>query len=177
MSDVVVNIASNEGFGLSGAEALVTKTPIINNVTGGLQDHMRFEDENGDWVNFTTDIPSNHDGTYTKHGVWAYPVYPSNRSIQGSPMTPYIFDDRVDFRDVAKGMSYWYNMEPNVRESYGEAGYDWAIGSESNMSAKNMSSLMIKCIEDCFENWTPRKRFTLYKSLIKNKITKPGVIS
>ena len=177
MSDVVVNIASNEGFGLSGAEALVTKTPIINNVTGGLQDHMRFEDENGDWVNFTTDIPSNHDGTYTKHGVWAYPVYPSNRSIQGSPMTPYIFDDRVDFKDVAKGMSYWYNMEPNVRESYGEAGYDWAIGSESNMSAKNMSSLMIKCIEDCFENWTPRKRFTLYKSLIKNKITKPGVIS
>jgi glycosyltransferase involved in cell wall biosynthesis len=75
MADVTVNIASNEGFGLSGAESLMTGTPIINNVTGGLQDHMRFEDERGDWIEFTTDIPSNHDGTYKKCGKWAKPVF------------------------------------------------------------------------------------------------------
>jgi len=177
MSEVVINIADNEGFGLSGAEALVTKTPIINNVTGGLQDHMRFEDDNGDWIDFTTDIPSNHDGTYTKHGKWAKPVFPSNRSIQGSPMTPYIFSDRCDFRDVADAMQYWYDMPIIERDECGEAGYDWATGDESNMSAKNMSALISDCIEDCFEKWTPRKRCTLYKSKLKNKITKPGVIS
>ena len=38
IADVVVNAASNEGFGLSGAEAIMTGTPIINNCTGGLQE-------------------------------------------------------------------------------------------------------------------------------------------
>ena len=38
IADVTVNMASNEGFGLSGAESLIAGTPIINNVTGGLQD-------------------------------------------------------------------------------------------------------------------------------------------
>ena len=99
-----------EGFGLSHAESLMCGTPIINNVTGGLQDGCRFEDENGDWIEFTTDFPSNHDGTYTEHGAWAKPIFPSNRSLQGSPMTPYIFDDRVDFRDLAEAIKYWYIM-------------------------------------------------------------------
>jgi len=177
MSDVVINIADNEGFGLSGTEALMTKTPIINNVTGGLQDHMRFEDEDGKWVDFTTDIPSNHNATYTRHGIWAKPVFPSNRSIQGSPMTPYIFSDRAAYKDVADAMQYWYNMPLESRTVCAEAGYNWVMGDESNMSAKRMSSQMSKCIDTCFKNWTPRKRFTLYKSKLKSKIENPGVIS
>jgi len=176
ISDVVINIASNEGFGLSSAEALVTKTPIINNVTGGLQDQCRFHDEHGNWIDFTTDFPSNHDGTYQECGGWAKQVFPSNRSVQGSPLTPYIFDDRCDFRDVADAMLYWYEMSKEEREHRGELGYDWATGEESNMTAKNMCKLMIKSIEDCFEKWTPRKRFTLYKAEKKRKIEKPGVI-
>ena len=81
IADVTINIASNEGFGLSGAESLMAGTPIINNVTGGLQDQMRFEDENGDWVEFNTEFPSNHNGTYKTHANWSKPVFPSNRSI------------------------------------------------------------------------------------------------
>ena len=92
LADVTVNIASNEGFGISWNESLHAGTPIINNVTGGLQDGCRFEDENGDWIEFTTDFPSNHNGTYRIHGEWCKPVFPSNRSIQGSPMTPYILN-------------------------------------------------------------------------------------
>jgi hypothetical protein len=60
----------------------MTGTPIVNNVTGGLQDGCRFEDENGDWIEFTTDFPSNHDGTYKKHAKWAKPVFPANRSYK-----------------------------------------------------------------------------------------------
>ena len=33
ISDVVVNIGSNEGWGLSSTEAILSGTPIINNVT------------------------------------------------------------------------------------------------------------------------------------------------
>ena len=37
-ADVYINLASNEGFGLGSAEALTVETPVIVNVTGGLQD-------------------------------------------------------------------------------------------------------------------------------------------
>ena len=177
MADVTVNIASNEGFGISWCESLHAGTPIINNVTGGLQDGCRFEDDNGDWIEFTTEFPSNHDGTYKKHGTWAYPVYPSNRSIQGSPQTPYIFDDRADFRDVAKGMLYWYEMQEDQRNEYGLAGHEWVNGDESNMSAAGMSKEMQRCIEDCIKYWTPRKKFTTYKIETMKSIENPGVIS
>ena len=42
MSDVTMNIASNEGFGLGTCESLMSGTPIIVNVTGGLQDQCGF---------------------------------------------------------------------------------------------------------------------------------------
>ena len=177
LADMTVNIASNEGFGISWCESLHTGTPIVNNVTGGLQDGCRFEDENGDWIEFNTEFPTNHDGTYTKHGSWCKPVFPSNRSIQGSPQTPYIFDDRVDFRDVASAIKYWYDMHIDEREQRGIEGRNWVLGNESNMSAKGMSNEMAKCIDECFINWTPRKRFTLNKIEQPTKIENPGVIS
>ena len=94
LADVQVLITSNEGWGLTITEAMLAGTPIIANVTGGMQDQMRFEDKDGKWFEPDGDIPSNHRKTFTKHGEWAFPVYPSSRSIQGSPPTPYIFDDR-----------------------------------------------------------------------------------
>ena len=37
-----MNLASNEGFGLGTCESLMSGTPIIVNVTGGLQDQCGF---------------------------------------------------------------------------------------------------------------------------------------
>ena len=176
LSDVTINIGSNEGFGLSGAESLMAGTPIINNVTGGLQDHCRFEDENGNWIEFDTEFPSNHNGKYKKCGKWAYPVFPSNRSLQGSPQTPYIFDDRVDFKDVANGIKYWYDMDSDTRKSYGITGHEWVSGNESNMSARRMGDRFIECINTCLEKWKPRKRFTTYKIEQAKKFEKVGVL-
>ena len=176
LADVTINIGSNEGFGLSGAESLMAGTPIINNVTGGLQDHCRFEDENGNWIEFDTEFPSNHNGKYKKCGKWAYPVFPSNRSLQGSPQTPYIFDDRVDFKDVANGIKYWYDMDSDTRKSYGITGHEWVSGNESNMSARRMGDRFIECINTCLEKWKPRKRFTTYKIEQAKKFEKVGVL-
>ena len=151
-------------------------TPIINNVTGGLQDGCRFEDEYGRWIEFDTNFPSNHDGTYRIHGEWCKPVFPSNRSIQGSPMTPYIFDDRCDFRDVANAIRYWYDMDIESRNARGMAGKDWVCGDESNMSALGMTKRIVECVEECLEKWTPRKKFTAFKIEQKKQIENPGVI-
>jgi len=175
MSDVTVNIASNEGFGISWCESLHTGTPIINNVTGGLQDGCRFE-EDGKWIEFDTEFPTNHAGTYRQHAKWAMPVYPSNRSLQGSPQTPYIFDDRCAPDDVAIAMYYWYKMPKEKREEYGMAGQAWVNGNESNMSAKRMSYRFAECMEECFEKWTPREKFTMYKIEPKQKLENVGII-
>ena len=45
VADAQILLSSAEGWGLSLTEALLTGTPIIANVTGGMQDQMRFEDE------------------------------------------------------------------------------------------------------------------------------------
>jgi len=178
LADITVNIASNEGFGLSGAESLMSGTPIVNNVTGGLQDHCRFEDENGNWIEFTTEFPSNHNGRYKQCGQWAKPVFPSNRSLQGSPQTPYIFDDRCDYKDVADAILYWYEMSPEDREMVGALAREWMTGDESNMSARRMGERFIECIDTCLEKWTKRKRFAMYTvtRAKKHEFEKVGVL-
>jgi glycosyltransferase involved in cell wall biosynthesis len=85
VADVVVNIGSNEGWGLSSTEAILSGTPIVNNVTGGLQDQCGFVDENDEWIRFDGKFATNHTGKYKTHGIWAKPVFPNNRSLQGSP--------------------------------------------------------------------------------------------
>ena len=75
-------LTSNEGWGLTITEAILSGTPIIANTTGGMQDQMRFVDENGNWFTPSPDVPSNHRGTYKEHGEWAFPVYPTSRSFK-----------------------------------------------------------------------------------------------
>jgi glycosyltransferase involved in cell wall biosynthesis len=154
---------SNEGFGLSGAESLMTGTPIISNTTGGLQDHMGFRDENGNLIEFTKDWGSNHDGRYKTHGKWAKPLYPVLRMVQGSPPTPYIFDDHSTWEDMAHAMMYWYKMEPDKRKEYGELGRQFAIG-EGGFNTDNLSKQFIFAAEKMFEYFSKRKRFDLSTS-------------
>ena len=176
VADVTINIASNEGFGIPGIESLMAGTPIINNVTGGLQDHLRFEDKNGNWIDFNTEFSSNHSGRYIKCGSWGIPVFPSNRSLQGSVPTPYIFDDRVDFEDVSVAIKQWHDMSKLERETRGLAGRQWVLSEESMMSAKHMCNNFIKHINICLEKWTPRQRFDIYKVNSKQKIENPGIV-
>ncbi len=187
LADVTLNIASNEGFGLSGAESLMAGTPIVNNVTGGLQDQCRFEDDKGNWIVFDSTFTTNHTGKYKKCAPWAYPVFPSNRSLQGSPVTPYIFDDRCNYEDVAQGLYYWYEQDVNFRVEVGLKAREWMLGDESQMSAKKMSSNFIKYINHLIDNWNPVERYTFNKidfkqtapmnvGVVDNFLTKDEVI-
>ena len=161
VSDVVVNMASNEGFGLSGAEALMTETPIINNCTGGLQDHMGFVDDDGKPIQFTPEWSSNHDGRYKNHGKWAKPVYPAVRTLQGSPTTPYIFDDLARYEDFAEAMMFWYLAGDEKRKECGKAGREFCLG-DGGLNAKHMCSEFIAATEKTLDNFTPRSKFSLH---------------
>jgi glycosyltransferase involved in cell wall biosynthesis len=166
LADITALISSNEGWGLSLTESMMAGTPILANVTGGMQDQMRFEDENGNWIKFNEKFGSNHLGKYKKHGKWAFPVFPSNISLIGSPPTPYIFDDRCDFRDVASQLldAYALKMEDaNEYAKLGDAAREWVTSDESMMTAANMCINVIDGIDETFNTWTPRSLFDLIK--------------
>jgi glycosyltransferase involved in cell wall biosynthesis len=161
LADIQILLTSNEGWGLSLTEAMLTGTPIIANVTGGMQDQMRFEFEDGTWIDFDADFPSNHRGTYKKHGKWAFPVYPTSRSVQGSPATPYIFDDRCTWEDAAERLMEVYNLSKEERQERGVEGYIWATSDEAGFTAKHQAQRFIEATELLFNTWSPREKFEL----------------
>lgn len=177
MADVTCLISSNEGWGLSLTESMMAGKMIIGNVTGGMQDQMRFVDENGKWIDFDDKFCSNHFGKYKKHGKWAVPVFPTNSSIVGSIPTPYILDDRCDFRDVAKAIEEVYNLPLEERQARGLAGREWVLSDESMMSAEHMCDNVISTIEETLNNFKPRTKFELIKTqkLERKKIPHPLV--
>ena len=160
-TDVTALVSSNEGWGLSLTEAMMCGKPIIATVTGGMQDQLRFEDENGEWIKFTEEFGSNHRGKYKKHGNWAFPVFPSNLSLVGSVPTPYIFDDRAEPFDIAAQITACYNAGKSYREHIGQDAHKWVTSDESMMSATNMCKNVIDGIDETFAKWQPRHRFEL----------------
>tara|TARA_Y100000385_G_scaffold290845_1_gene365698 strand:+ start:20 stop:1222 length:1203 start_codon:yes stop_codon:yes gene_type:complete len=176
LADVQILITSNEGWGLTLTEAILSGTPVISNVTGGMQDQMRFVDENGKWFTPSTDVPSNHRGTYKEHGEWAFPVYPTSRSIQGSPMTPYIYDDRCKWEDVTERLIEVYNLSPSEREERGLAGREWATSDEAGFTAEHQGNRVIEAFNTLFDTWKPREKYDItnaneYKGqFLKHKI-------
>jgi len=177
LADVTALISSNEGWGLSLTESLITGTMIIGNVTGGMQDQMRFEDEEGNWIDFDENFCSNHFGTYKKCGEWAVPVFPSNLSLVGSVPTPYIFDDRCDFREVAQAIEQVYNLPKSIRESKGMKGREWVMSSEAKMTSPHMCENVIETLEETFTTFKPRPSFQFIevkdipKKQIRHKLT------
>jgi glycosyltransferase involved in cell wall biosynthesis len=160
IADAQILLTSNEGWGLSLTEAILAGTVIIANVTGGMQDQMRFEDEYGNWFTPSPKIPSNHTGRYKNHGSWAFPVYPTNRSIQGSPKTPYIWDDRCTAEDAAARISEVYAMDREMRKDLGKTGRHWAV-NEAGFTGEHMGVRAIHAIDKLFNTWTPRERYEL----------------
>jgi len=154
-ADCTINIANNEGFGLGTAESMMSGTPIIVNVTGGLQDQCGFDYSAEDYIR----IGSLHQ-TKVNHGEWVIPVWPSATNINGSPITPYIFEDRVNDNDVAKAIYEMYEKGKEERKRIGLLGREWAI---ENLSSKVMCHKMISGIETTLNNFTPRKKYDLYK--------------
>jgi hypothetical protein len=169
-TDCQILLTSNEGWGLSLTEAILSGNPIIANVTGGMQDQMRFEDENGNWFTPSSEIPSNHRGTYKKHGEWAFPVFPSTRTLVGSPPTPYIWDDICNPEDATKQIMNVYNLSPEERKARGLKGREWAI-NESGFTAEWQGKRVIEAFDELFETWKPRKKFELINTTkIKDKV-------
>lgn len=172
-ADGVILTSAAEGWGLSVTEAMMTGKMFIGTVTGGIQDQMRFEDENGNWINFSKTFPSNHLGTYKKHGSWCIPVYP-RRGLVGSPVTPYIFDDRPGAENIAEAIKELYSLGKVERIKRGKEGYQWATSEEAGFTAEIMSKRFIDAVNDTleFHKNHPRSRNELIKIQPKKPSTR-----
>lgn len=164
-SDITINIANAEGFGLSTAESIMASTPILINVTGGLQDQAGFIKEDNTYLtekDFTTEWGSNHDGRYKEHGKWAYIVFPASTILVGSPPTPYIYDDYISIDDVVSILKEIYKDKSKLKE-YGLLGREFMLKENIALSSPVMGNLFIEHMNIGMESFIPRERFTLQK--------------
>ena len=99
VADVTVNISDAEGFGLSTLESLSCGTPIIVNMTGGLQEQVTNGEE---WF-----------------GIG---IEPSSKAVIGSQDIPYIYEDRISENDFIDALEKMYNMSKAEREELGAQG-------------------------------------------------------
>lgn len=168
LADVTINMASNEGFGLATCESIKAGTPIIVNVTGGLQDQCGFT-KNGKFLTAEDyiELGSLHDRKKLPQnlswGSWVNPIWPTNRSLQGSPPTPYIFDDRCSYEDAAKAIRQWYDTPLERRLECGLEGSEFANSEQSGMSARYMGERFVDVMDYVFDNWKPRTDVVLWK--------------
>jgi glycosyltransferase involved in cell wall biosynthesis len=128
-ADVTINIANNEGFGLGTLESLMCGTPIILQMTGGLQFQI------GDWWEGRTDFTDQDEMLATakkkwqrKEGNWfGVPVFPASRSCTGSQPIPYIFDDRVSYEETVAALVRLYEMGRPARKELGLRAREWVL--------------------------------------------------
>jgi hypothetical protein len=76
-------------------------------------------------------------------------------------MTPYIFDDRAQFEEGGQAIKYWYDLGKEERERCGKLGREYVTGKNNNMTAKVLGENFIDAVENTFEKWKPREKYTL----------------
>ena len=158
-------------------EAMMAGTPTIASAIGGLQDQMGFlvDGEPFGVEHLSEEVPSNSTGLISKeYGKWTYPLWPQV-TLQGSPMTPYIYDSRVSIPSIKEGLRWWFEMNPEQRKTCGLAGREWAINN--GFTSEAMASEMAKSINICLDNFKPRKRFTLVNTSMKQPEYPSGVLA
>ena len=156
-TDCQILLSSNEGWGLSLTEALMCGKPIIANVTGGMQDQLGFE------LNFNEEFTSNNIGRLFFTPPGTYPVFPSNISIQGSPATPYISDDRCTPEDAGEQIMNVYCTPKEVRNSISDIIRERVTSTQQDYRSSTMGKRIIDSVDFLLNNWQPREQYNIFK--------------
>lgn len=113
LSDVVINVSLNEGFGLSLLEAKMAAKPLIAVKTGGMIEQV-FDDETG-----------------TEFGC---ALEPDVKSLVGNQMIPYIYEDYVSHKKVTDAIMKMYKLPQSERERIGNLAQ---INAQTKFNIKN----------------------------------------
>jgi len=139
MVDCTINISDAEGFGLATLESLSTETPIIVNMTGGLQEQVT-DGEN--WF-----------------GVG---IEPASRAIIGSQDVPYIYEDRLNKDDFVNALLKIYNMTNEEREELGKMGKQHVKTNYNFNDFEDRWVALVDRVIDEHGSWDNRKIYKPY---------------
>ena len=140
MMDCTINISDAEGFGLATLESLSTETPIIVNMTGGLQEQVT---DGKNWFGIGLE--------------------PASKAVIGSQDVPYIYEDRLNEQEFVDALLKIYNMSKEEREELGRLGRQHV---EKNYNFKTFNQSWVDVIEHVIEehgSWETRKNYKPYK--------------
>jgi glycosyltransferase involved in cell wall biosynthesis len=135
-ADCTINVADAEGFGLGTLESLSCETPIIVNMTGGLQEQVT---DGKDWF-----------------GVG---IEPSAKSIIGSQDVPYIYEDRVDGNDVVAALEKLYNMSKEERQELGRKGREHVLKNYGFTQYTELWDETLTRLHESHGSWQNRKNY------------------
>ena len=133
-ADCTVNISDAEGFGLATLESLSCGTPIIVNMTGGLQEQV------------------------TDGKAWfGIGLQPDSKAVIGSQQVPYIYEDRLNGKKVSSAFRDMMLADQDYRDALGRAGREHVIKNYSfEVFEKAWVDLMLQIHEE-EGSWETRK--------------------
>ena len=140
IADCTINISDAEGFGLATLESLSCETPIIVNMTGGLQEQVTDGEE---WF-----------------GIG---IEPASKAIIGSQQVPYIYEDRISKEDFIAALKNIYNMTPSERKLLGMKGRQHVV---RNYNFQDFNKRWVNLIDSVIEkrgSWETRKDYTAWE--------------
>jgi glycosyltransferase involved in cell wall biosynthesis len=135
-ADCTINLSDAEGFGLATFESLSCETPIIVNMTGGLQEQVT---DGKNWF-----------------GVGIQPI---SQAIVGSQEVPYIYEDRVSGEDVISALNQIHNMSREQRQALGKMGREHVDTSYSYTKFKKKWVNLMTSIHEKHGSWENRREY------------------
>ena len=136
IADCTINISDAEGFGLATLESLSSGTPIIVNMTGGLQEQVTDGEE---WFGIGLE--------------------PASKSIIGSQEVPYIYEDRLNKKDFMDALRKMYNMSPEERKKLGDKGRQHVINNYNFVDFEKKWVDLMDSIHEKYGSWENRKDY------------------
>ena len=136
LADCTINIADAEGFGLATLESLSCETPIIVNMTGGLQEQVTDGEE---WF-----------------GIG---IEPASKAVIGSQQVPYIYEDRVSKEDFHAALDSMYALTREERKELGQKGRQHVLKNYNFEKFRNDWVQLIDKVVEERGSWEDRKNY------------------
>lgn len=132
--DCTINVSDAEGFGLATLESLSCATPVIVNMTGGLQEQV-------------TDGES----------FFGVPINPVSKAVIGSQNVPFIYEDRVGQEDFVAALIKMCELSNEERAEMGQKGREHIL---KNYSYERYQTRWVEIMDEThekFSSWTNKK--------------------
>jgi glycosyltransferase involved in cell wall biosynthesis len=137
MVDCTVNISDAEGFGLGTLESMACGTPIIVNMTGGLQEQIT----NGtDW--------------------FGEAIFPVSKAIIGSQEVPYIYEDRISKNHFISALTKMFVRTTEERNELGMKGREHVMKNYNFIEFKRKWVELMDEVYNQSGSWDTRNNYS-----------------